>query len=648
MAESGGIAVTQPRRVAAVSVARRVAEERRCSVGQEVGFAIRFEQRCSSETRILYLTDGMLMRECLVDDQLSKYAVIVLDEAHERTLNTDILFGVLKSLVQTREQPLHLVVTSATLDGDKFSSYFRGCPVLTIPGRCFPVQLSHLLEAAEQPYLQLAVDKALDLHLYEEAGDILVFLTGQAEIEQAVAEITSEIANMPEHDACPPAIIIPLYAALPPEQQARVFEPAPDGCRRIIVATNVAETSITVDGVVYVVDTGVVKQKAYDPHTGMETLTVTSISKVQAIQRSGRAGRTRPGKCFRLYTRADYDQRMPAETVPEILRTSLQAAVLHLKTLPLQVDVLHFDYMDAPKRGALEDALRHLYLLGALTREGAITPLGRLMAQLPLEPVLARTLLAAAQLDCLGPALTVVAMLSAESIFQGNRGPEQTVRQHAGDARRLKGRSDSITAEGRAELAEAMQEGLGDHVLLLRLFQGWQAANYATSWCTNKGLSVRGMRFAREVRGQLEALMASQDPPGPDALQRPPRHGSDRMHGSSKKQKRDAEHAGGAGVGGLRRAILAGSAGRLARRMDLHNGYRTLGAQATLAQLHPCTARIAADEDGLLPEWIVYNELVATPRVYLSKVCPVESAWVADITAKLQNVDVERLSDRWG
>ncbi|KAK9801894.1 hypothetical protein WJX73_008521 [Symbiochloris irregularis] len=383
MAESGGIAVTQPRRVAAVSVARRVAEERRCSVGQEVGFAIRFEQRCSSETRILYLTDGMLMRECLVDDQLSKYAVIVLDEAHERTLNTDILFGVLKSLVQTREQPLHLVVTSATLDGDKFSSYFRGCPVLTIPGRCFPVQLSHLLEAAEQPYLQLAVDKALDLHLYEEAGDILVFLTGQAEIEQAVAEITSEIANMPEHDACPPAIIIPLYAALPPEQQARVFEPAPDGCRRIIVATNVAETSITVDGVVYVVDTGVVKQKAYDPHTGMETLTVTSISKVQAIQRSGRAGRTRPGKCFRLYTRADYDQRMPAETVPEILRTSLQAAVLHLKTLPLQVDVLHFDYMDAPKRGALEDALRHLYLLGALTREGAITPLGRLMAQLP-------------------------------------------------------------------------------------------------------------------------------------------------------------------------------------------------------------------------------------------------------------------------
>ncbi|GFR43736.1 hypothetical protein Agub_g4631, partial [Astrephomene gubernaculifera] len=230
--------------------------------------------------------------------------------------------------------------TSATLDGEKFSAYFGNCPVFNVPGRCFPVDIIHTREDHLGDHLAAAVDTVMQIHTSQPEGDILVFLPGQADIETALARIHSAVAALPAGSAGP-LVGLPLHASLPPELQVRVFRPAPPGVRRCIVATNVAETSITVEGVVYVVDPGLVKQKRYQPSSGMDSLEVVAISRVQATQRAGRAGRTRPGKCFRLYTRSYYDTKMPSVTAPEIQRTSLVGAVLYLKSLRLPgIDVL--------------------------------------------------------------------------------------------------------------------------------------------------------------------------------------------------------------------------------------------------------------------------------------------------------------------
>jgi len=347
---------------AAVSVARRVAHERNVELGSEVGYTVRFEDRTSVKTRIKYLTDGTLLREVLDDPLLLRYSLIVLDEAHERSINTDILFGLLKNLAlgsgrsytsAGKAEPslirpaLKLVITSATLNSEKFAHFFDDCPVFSIPGRTFPVTIVHSLEDHIADYEAAAVDTALEVHCTRPAGDILVFLPGQAEIDRAVKVLTDSVRALPA-ESCGDLQVIPLYAALPPEMQSRAFTRAPSGARRCIVATNIAETSVTVDGVVYVIDSGVVKQKEYNPRAGMDSLGIVPISRVQATQRAGRAGRTRPGICYRLYTKKRFDRDMPSETVPEIQRTSLVGSTLYLKSLSLDIDVLGFSYVDPP------------------------------------------------------------------------------------------------------------------------------------------------------------------------------------------------------------------------------------------------------------------------------------------------------------
>ncbi|KAG6332920.1 hypothetical protein ID866_6173, partial [Astraeus odoratus] len=301
-ADRGRIGCTQPRRVAAMSVAKRVAEEVGCRLGQEVGYTIRFEDCTGPETKIKYMTDGMLQRESVIDPLCSQYSVVMLDEAHERTIATDVLFGLLKKAVKKRPD-LKLIVTSATLDAEKFSKYFFGCPIFTIPGRTYPVEILYTKEP-ESDYLDASLITVMQIHLSEPPGDVLLFLTGQEEIDTACEILFERMKAL--GPKVPELIILPIYSALPSEVQSRVFEPTPPGARKVVIATNVAETSLTIPGIYYVIDPGFSKQNCFDPRLGMDSLVVMPISQAQARQRAGRAGRTGPGKCYRLYTEAAY------------------------------------------------------------------------------------------------------------------------------------------------------------------------------------------------------------------------------------------------------------------------------------------------------------------------------------------------------
>eukprot|EP00960_Hanusia_phi_P054298 762612-Hanusia_phi.AAC.3 len=323
----GKIGITQPRRVAAMSVAKRVAEEFGCRLGQEVGYTIRFEDCTSPETAIKYMTDGMLLRECLIDTEVSGYSVIMLDEAHERTIHTDVLFSLMKKAA-TKRPSLKLIVTSATMEAEKYSEYFNKCPVFTVPGRTFPVEVLYT-KTPESDYLDAALITVMQIHLAEPPGDILLFLTGQEEIDTACQILFERMKSLGK--LAPKLNIFPVYSTLPSEMQTRIFDPTPIGERKVIVATNIAEASLTIDGIFYVVDPGFAKQKVFNPKTGVDALVVAPISQASAKQRAGRAGRTGPGKCYRLYTENAFKSEMMPMSVPEIQRANLGNTVLQLK-----------------------------------------------------------------------------------------------------------------------------------------------------------------------------------------------------------------------------------------------------------------------------------------------------------------------------
>lgn len=601
---SGMIAVTQPRRVAAVSVSRRVAMELGVQLGEEVGYAIRFEDRTSDKTRIKYLTDGCLLRESLSNPELNQYSVIILDEAHERSLNTDILLGLMKRLVKLRSSNLKILITSATLDGVKVSSFFSGCPILNVPGTLFPVEKFYSTERPTN-YLESSLKTSLDIHVREPPGDILIFMTGQDDIGKMVSKLEERIQKLDE-GSCMDALVLPLHGSLPPEMQVRVFSPAPPNCRRFIVATNIAETSLTVDGVVYVIDSGYVKQRQYNPSTGMYSLDVVQISRVQADQRAGRAGRTRPGKCYRLYPSTVYHEEFLEATIPEIQRSSLAGSVLYLKSLDLpDIDILEFDFLDPPSRESLEDALRQLYLIDAIDESGTIIDFGRTMAELPLEPSLSRTLIEANELGCLSQALTIAAMLSSETALRSN--------QSKGNDRKRKQPS---------ELPDG--GGWGDHIQLLQVYEAWDQVDYDPRWCTDNDLQVRTMVFAKDVRKQLSQII-QKIAKGPCDVE------------SGIRQKRsDKDYRN------LRRALCKGYGNQLAERMLHHNGYRTLGYRSQLVQVHPSSV-LESDENGCLPDYVVYHELINISRPFMRNVCAVEMAWAMPILRKLEKMDVNKL-----
>jgi len=489
-----GVACTQPRRVAAMSVARRVAEEMDVELGQQVGYTIRFEDLTGPQTVLRYMTDGMLLREAMNDPLLERYSCVVLDEAHERTVATDVLFGLIKEVARQRPD-LKLIVMSATLDAGKFQQYFNDCPRVDVPGRTFPVEIFYTQEA-ERDYLEASIRTAVQIHLCEPEGDILLFLTGEDEIEQACAKITAELQGQSSKDVGP-VMCVPLYSALPPHEQQKVFDPAPGPKepggppgRKVVVSTNIAETSLTIDGIVYVIDPGFSKQKVYNPRIRVESLLVTAISQASANQRAGRAGRTRPGKCFRLYTQKAFHKELQEQTYPEMLRSNLGSVVLTLKKLGID-DLVHFDFMDPPAPETLMRALELLNYLGALNDDGDLTELGATMAEFPLDPQLAKMLVASPKYNCSNEVLSIVAMLSSPNIFMR---PKSAMR--AAD-------------EAKARFSHVD----GDHLTMLNAYYAWKSNGEDKKWSYDNFLNLRSLQSGDNVRQQLARLMAKYNLP---------------------------------------------------------------------------------------------------------------------------------------
>ena len=555
-ANHGGIAVTQPRRVAAMSVAKRVAEEVGCKLGQEVGYTIRFEDCTSPETKIKYMTDGMLQREILLDPNLRRYSVIMLDEAHERTIATDVLFGLLKKTLKRRPD-LKVIVTSATLDADKFSEYFNKCPIFTIPGRTYPVEVMYSREP-ESDYLDAALVTVMQIHLTEPPGDILLFLTGQEEIDTSCEILYERMKAL--GPSVPELIILPVYSALPSEMQSKIFEPAPPGSRKVVIATNIAETSITIDQIYYVIDPGFVKQNAYDPKLGMDSLVVTPISQAQAKQRAGRAGRTGPGKCFRLYTEAAFQSEMLPTSIPEIQRQNLSHTILMLKAMGIN-DLLHFDFMDPPPTNTMLTALEELYALSALDDEGLLTRLGRKMADFPMEPALAKVLIYSVDMGCSDEILSVVAMLSVQTVFYR---PKE--KQQQADQKKAK-----------------FHDPHGDHLTLLNVYNGWKLSKFSNPWCFENFIQARNMRRAQDVRQQLVSIM--------------------------ERYKHQIVSCG-RNTMKVRQALCSGFF-RNAARKDPQEGYKTL-IEGTPVYMHPSSAMF-----GKPAEHAIFHTLVLTTKEYM-------------------------------
>ncbi|OMJ29644.1 Pre-mRNA-splicing factor ATP-dependent RNA helicase-like protein cdc28 [Smittium culicis] len=588
------VGCTQPRRVAAMSVAARVAEETGTKIGHQVGYSIRFEDCTSDKTRIKYMTDGMLLREFMTEPDLAGYSCLMIDEAHERTLHTDILFALVKDIARFRPD-LKLLISSATMDAQKFSEYFDDAPIFKIPGRPYPVEIYNT-KAPEANYLTAAVTTVLQIHASQPKGDILVFLTGQDEIEQAMESL--KVACRALGSKINELIVCPIYSNLPSELQAKIFDPTPDGSRKVILATNIAETSITIDGIVYVIDPGFVKQNSYNPRSGIESLQVVPCSRASASQRSGRAGRVGPGKCFRLYTQHAYMNELDDNTAPEILRVNLSSVVLTLKCLGIN-NLIKFDFMDPPSPELLKLALEQLYALGALNDKGEMTKMGRRMAEFPMDPMMSRALLASEQYNCANEMATIISMLSVSgSVFYRPK--------------------DKKLFADRAH-ANFVIPGGGDHLALLNCYNQFVESGYNMQWCNENFIQYRSMTRARDTRDQLIGLM--------ERVEIYTRE-SDNIDGGDigelKSRNLNPQEISDKSED-IRKSLTAGFFFNSAKLGKSKEGYSTVKRQHTV-YIHP-----SSNLFEVKPTWILYFELVLTSKEYMRQIVEIDPKWLVEL-----------------
>ena len=485
LASSGIIVCTQPRKVAAISLAKHVSTEMGVALGQVLGYKTGLRGNCSDKTRVIYMTDHTLLNECIADPTFSKYSCLIIDEAHERSLSTDLLLAFIKKCLPKRSD-LKVIITSATIDPKIFDEYFGGrCPIINVPGRTYPVEIVwNPLKSDKSPldrnYVSDSVNIACQLHTSEPPGDILVFLTSAAEIEKACQSTTDELGS--------DVIVLPLHGKLPPEEQQKVFQE--DDQRKIVFATNVAETSVTIPGVKYIVDTGLAKELCFDPKKNMNSLEVRIISKSSAEQRKGRAGRTSAGKCYRLYSKALYDE-MPSKSLPEILRVTLETTALKLHEFGV-ADVLSFDFVEEPDRTALVKAVENLEFLDAI-RDGHLTDLGRKMAALPIDPHLSKIMLDGITWGVgLEAAVSAAISTLAGSVFF-RAGTDE-----------MKEESDMKTI--------TFCHPAGDQMTYLQTYFQWAAQERAnqSKWCVEHYVNAKSMRMVKELVKEFRDILRTQ------------------------------------------------------------------------------------------------------------------------------------------
>ena len=571
---NGLIGHTQPRRIAARATATRIAQELKSELGRHVGFKIRFTDRVTSNSYIKLMTDGILLAETQTDPLLRQYDTILIDEAHERSLNIDFLLGYLKQLLPMRPE-LKVIVTSATLDAERFSKHFNGAPVIEVSGRLYPIETRYRpFDEKKGSDLNDAIVDAVDEAHRAGPGDVLVFLPGEREIREAAEALR-------KHH--PPGLeVLPLFARQTAVEQARIF--ASHQGRRVVLATNVAETSLTVPGIRYVIDSGLARVKRYSHRSKVEALQVEPISRAAASQRAGRCGRVSAGVCFRLYDEEDFDKR-PAYTEPEILRSSLAGVILRMKSLHLG-DVEDFPFLEAPAPRMIADGYQLLAELGAMDETTKqLTEVGVELARLPLDPKIGRMILAAREHNCLREVLIIAAAL-------GTQDPRDRPQEHAATA-------DQAHAKWKDEKSEFLSYlklwAAGDEV--------WkhETSNKQRQWCRQNFINWLRLREWRDVHGQLMTLCHE--------------------HGWKEDQLPGSYEA-------IHKALLTGLLGHIGLISEEDKNY--LGARGIRFYIHPGSSLLKK-----AGRWIVAAELVETSRLFARCIAKIEPEWLEQVGGHL-------------
>lgn len=552
------VGITEPRRIAATSVAQFVADQLGTRLGDVVGYQVRFDNQTNGAGALKFMTVGILLREFQEDPDIRKYSVIMVDEAHERSQDIDFVLGLLKNLLKRRTD-LKVVIASATIDEQKFSDFFGGAPVVKVSGTSYPVEVRYEDELVSlrgsvwdtppiEYMAEVVANKVAEIHVSEGPGDVLVFMSGKDDIAMVI--------RLLDEKGFPDLVALPVYGGLSLDEQTRIFAPV-TGKRKVVVATNIAETSITIEGVVYVVDSGVIKQNNFHPTTGIQSLDLVRHSRAGCDQRRGRAGRTRPGVCFRMYSKEDYWSRSEF-TEPEIRRVSIAGLVLALADLGIE----QIEFMDPPDPASFQEAYETLTALGAISPgKKGITELGRQMARLPLEPRTARMVIEASKHGCVQQIATIAAFLSVPHIYV-----RPTEEQY---------QADSAHA--------AFKNRDSDLVSFLRVWEQYEASGYSHSWCRGNYLNSRSLLEIKKVRQQLF-----------DVLQE---------CGIQLSETRDMKV--------VMRSAVAGLVYNLLERVTMHTYtgmFRTAGHDVFI---HPGSALFR-----MPPEWLVATDIVHTTKLF--------------------------------